>query len=1107
MRNKFYRLIMLASKRALKLFLFHFIALQFIWASSSGQKLSDYSIDLQVDNTSLSEIFEEISEKTDIRFAYNKKKLGNSRYSFKVENLPLDQLLQQIANENKINFRYMNGTISVQAAKYSDIDEDYGTSVSIVPEKEGTVTGRVLDEETGEPLVGATVRLEGTLLGVTTDIDGQFRIDNVPVGNYNLIISFIGFATKRVPNIAVQEGEILSVQVMMNPSTSHLDEVVVLGDIDVKQAPIEHTTEVKMVSSIKDSELILTGISAKQISMSLDRDAGDVAKRVTGVSVLNDFVQVRGLDKRYVNTQINNLTTPSAEMDTRAFRFNLMPSGAIDRIMVYKTPAPELPAYFGAGVIKVYTKEAVTARRVEIGVSSQYRSGSTFQDHIYYNETSSKDWYGGGVGDRQLPSELIDPDYDYPGMSDRLYRTETAEIADRLPAIRTPKQHTLTPDMRGNLNYYDSWKLWGIRLNNRTSLSYTTQSRATVRETQFEPGPFSLNEETGAFEPGPFIGSNIDSVFSKSVRMTAMENLSLKLNDYHKVGFNIFNNRSTSDDMLVRNGIEEYDQQFKTYSSKYERNDLKQYQLLGSHSFGNHDLVPGGALRHDLDWTVGFNKVRSDMPHIQTFDYGIANGNQDSVTLWIPDWSRQLEALQLSFITEDKGQVGQLNYVGTTPDGIKIKTGVYIESRERNALAFQYKTQRANNGNVLSNQNLAAVAPWTTLADTLYDHYYLVDGTGLLLDKVYHEDGSYGFTDEFRAGYLGLGIPLLSNRFYLYGGVRYEWNERILYDAEGHSIDSVQVGLLDGGVLVYDPIPEPVKDYLLPSVTLTWNVTGRMKTRLSYGRTLDRPEYREQSNFYFYDNFNDRSEQGNPFLKFSTLDHYDLRWEYYPSASEFISFGVFYKYIQDGIEPYTFVPSGAERPQVQYHNTDEITAYGLEIEVRKNMAFVNPTLETLSLLMNASLLKSKVERPNTVHHKYPDRPFVGGAPYLINAGLYYESRSEKTTASVLYNLTGPRMLMAPDNGGKVNFGLWEMERHLVDVTFTHQLTRHLSVKAGVQNLLDAPIRIFRDISQNNKYDPDNVIDIGIDGDAYYADIMQSRYKEGSYYSLGIKLSL
>lgn len=1061
----------------------------------------DSQVTFSCSSCSLESLLKKLERVTDAKFVYSQSDVQDIYYGdLHYTDVPIRDILDAALEPYQLTYRLLNGRVVIKKRK------EQQTS--------GSIQGKVYDaNDNGEVLVGATVRIEGTNKGVVTDLDGNFKLNGVPPGTYNLIVSFIGYGTIRIPNVEVKADHVASVNIPLSEQTSELDAVVVTGEIDVKQAPIKHTTEAKMVSAIKESELILTGISFQQISMSMDRDASDVARRITGVSVLNDFVQIRGLDRRYVNTQINNLVAPSAEMDTRAFRFNLVPSGAIDRIMVYKTPAPELPAYFGAGVMKVYTKEAVTARRFELGFSSQYRTGSTFKDHQYYNETSSGDWYGGGVDDRQMPAELIDRDYDYPGMSDPLYLSETSEVADRLPEVRTPTKHTLTPDMRFNLNYYDSWKLGDSRLSNRTSLNYTTQSRAYVRSSVFEPTQYSYDEDIGEFTYAVtrFAGYSTDSVFIKSLRMTLMENLTWKWNEHHTIGFNVFMNRSTSDDYLVRNGIREYTGIYKTYSSQYERNELQQYQLLGRHAFGNRALTPGAGLRHEIEWTLGYNEADSDIPDIQTFNYGI-NTNAANVAQWMPDWTRNLYALRCSFLTEDQGRVGNLNYVGTLPNGVKVKVGGYLESRERDAWAYQYKTQRVSNG-VITNQSITAPAPWSTVVDTLYDHYYLSNGRGLLLDRVSQESGSYGFSDEFRAGYIGLGIPLLSKRLYLYGGVRYEWNERILYDEDGHTIDSVLVDLQDGGTRIYDPTPNPEKSYLLPSVTLTWNVTEQMKTRLSYGRTLDRPEYREQSNFYFFNNFTNREDRGNPFLRFATLDNYDLRWEYYPSGSEFVSVGVFYKYIQDGIEAYNYTPGGWEISQRIYENTPEIRAYGLEVEVRKNLAFAHRALEVLSFLANASLLRSKVARPEV---PYPDRPFVGASPYLINAGLYYESASGKTTASILYNLTGPRLLIAPETGGRQNFGVWEMERHLLDLTFSHQFTRWLSVKAGVQNLLNAPVRIFRDISQNNKYDPENIIDInqtqqGAGGSgyspAYYADIMEARYKEGSYYSLGIKLSL
>ena len=62
----------------------------------------------------------------------------------------------------------------------------------------GTFSGVVLDGDFGDPLIGANVVLKGTLLGTSTDLDGRFRIDNVPAGIQTFEISYIGFQTLTV---------------------------------------------------------------------------------------------------------------------------------------------------------------------------------------------------------------------------------------------------------------------------------------------------------------------------------------------------------------------------------------------------------------------------------------------------------------------------------------------------------------------------------------------------------------------------------------------------------------------------------------------------------------------------------------------------------------------------------------------------------------------------------------------------------------------------------------------------------------------------------------------------------------------------------------------
>ena len=82
----------------------------------------------------------------------------------------------------------------------------------------------------------------------------------------------------------------------------------------------------------------------------------DEGAKIPGVTIFGDrFIMVRGLADRYNTVLLNGVTAPSLEPDRRAFSFDLLPSGALDRVMVYKTGAPELPGDFAGGVIQVTT--------------------------------------------------------------------------------------------------------------------------------------------------------------------------------------------------------------------------------------------------------------------------------------------------------------------------------------------------------------------------------------------------------------------------------------------------------------------------------------------------------------------------------------------------------------------------------------------------------------------------------------------------------------------------------------------------------------------------------------------------------------------------------
>ncbi len=101
------------------------------------------------------------------------------------------------------------------------------TACPLLAQTSGTLSGIVKDAKTGEPLIGATVLLETTDLGTSTDFDGRFSISNIPPKTYNLITSFVGYATLVRYNIVVRSEGNPDLLIELEENASTLSEVVV----------------------------------------------------------------------------------------------------------------------------------------------------------------------------------------------------------------------------------------------------------------------------------------------------------------------------------------------------------------------------------------------------------------------------------------------------------------------------------------------------------------------------------------------------------------------------------------------------------------------------------------------------------------------------------------------------------------------------------------------------------------------------------------------------------------------------------------------------------------------------------------------------------------
>jgi hypothetical protein len=263
--------------------------------------------------------------------------------------------------------------------------------------QKGTIRGTVIDDATGETLIGVTVLIKGTTNGGITDFDGNFEI-SVESGTHDVVASYVSYATTTISGVVVEAGDVTVIdQIRLKEDVQELDEIVI-------QAEVINTTETALMTLKKKSPNVMDGISAASFRKIGDSDAADAVKRVTGVSVEGGkYVYVRGLGDRYTKTMLNNMDIPGLDPDRNSIQIDIFPTNLIDNMIVVKSFAPELPADFTGGIVNIETKDFPEERIIDLSVKGAFNPSMHFNsDYITY-PGSETDFLGFDNGARQLP--------------------------------------------------------------------------------------------------------------------------------------------------------------------------------------------------------------------------------------------------------------------------------------------------------------------------------------------------------------------------------------------------------------------------------------------------------------------------------------------------------------------------------------------------------------------------------------------------------------------------------------------------------------------------------------------------------------------------------
>ncbi|MCB0468640.1 MAG: carboxypeptidase-like regulatory domain-containing protein, partial [Aequorivita sp.] len=182
-------------------------------------------------------------------------------------------------------------------------------TVLALAQESGSIVGKLTDTDyNNEPLPFANIFIKGTTIGVTSDMDGLYAIENLKPGTYTVVFSFVGYETVEIPDVQVVANKVTNIDVPMGASAAALDEVVI-------KTTTRRESAVALLLEQKKAVGITQAIGAEDLSRKGVGDAEGAVTKVTGIKkqagVKNVFV--RGLGDRYNSTTLNELPLPSED--------------------------------------------------------------------------------------------------------------------------------------------------------------------------------------------------------------------------------------------------------------------------------------------------------------------------------------------------------------------------------------------------------------------------------------------------------------------------------------------------------------------------------------------------------------------------------------------------------------------------------------------------------------------------------------------------------------------------------------------------------------------------------------------------------------------------
>ena len=877
-----------------------------------------------------------------------------------------------------------------------------------------TLDGIVKDNRTGEPLIGSVVEVkELPSVKTTTGLDGSFTLHELPdKGRYTLVVRYISYKTREIPVEVSDKGV---VTITLDEDLHQLGEVVIKGHK-------EYHSDRSAIDMEKTAGNVLNVMSQQSIQLSPDVNVASVLQRVSGVTMERDasgeasYAILRGMDKRYNYTLVNGVKIPSPDDKNRYIPLNIFPSDLMDRLVVSKSLTADMEGDAAGGVVDMVMKDAPSHFQIQanaaVGTSDYF-----WKDGRDYLSSNRSDYT------HKAP-------YEANGAN---YRATTADFSNGPTQI---SRHSMpAPNFIGGLSI--GIRFWKDRIGVMLAGSIQNTFRGTERTYN------SVKMASG--EQSMYISSlqhRYYSIHDLTAGVHAKVDLQLENNKLEWYNMYVCTN---SKSVRYNNSVNTEYISSDSYTQDDETRSLSQTQsIFATHLKGTHHLTKD----FTADWAGIFSQAKAEDPDrvylsltntVQSadgVDGSLWSGNKNILKTLPKNMERRFQH------NTDKDWAGYINLAYNSQLGNDInalwKAGAQYRRKERGNRYYSYIFNPSDISQKLDGNG--------------FDQFAAIDWT---CKTPYSQASQLNYDSKEHIGAAYIMTTLKSRWGELNAGVRAEHTNQI-YTMLQKFRNMGQVG-------------EQSDWDWLPSASIKWTPTKKMNVRLSYYRSINRPGFYEIVPYQIMGE--EYQEKGNPNLKRARIDNVDLRWEWFPSATEQVLAGVFYKYLQDPIEQ-VFVAadgklgSGADAYYMP-DNLGNAKNYGFEIDVVKyirhfgikaNYTYTHSTITTTKREYKEGSAEYKTGVTQT-------RPLVNQAPHTANLSLLYKDTNYGWNAQLAASYTGTKLaLVSPfkdaDQWDKAMFGL--------DFSMEKKFPCGVSVFLKANNLLDAKReRYLKTVNQSN----------------------------------------